>query len=331
MSKKSSKALVAVLVLALAGSIGIGLISNGFQNWNLEDWKNHFIPTPSTSDPTDTSSDISSDSSSEPIEELSYSITFSPATTTNIALDEANFKGISSEDAQIMNYGTIEKVYREAPDAIKFGTTTAKGVLSFTLPENLQVLSVVVEAKTYTNDATIMLANGTEQPLTNDFVEYEFDFEVLETATIEFTSKNTSNDRFYIRSISIIHSDTAIPEPEAPVYERVEAEIYEIQLPLYVNGNFAYGSLYINDLTLEGFMISGFSVSIDDEYGLSSFGDGSVIHLELATDDSAQTEFCLPLLIMPGDYGRYIISDVQVPNEPVSFTLVPVYEYILVE
>ena len=58
MSKKKNGAVVALSIVAFLGLAGVGVsfLSNGFQNWNLEDWKNHFI-IPSTSDPTDTSSD----------------------------------------------------------------------------------------------------------------------------------------------------------------------------------------------------------------------------------------------------------------------------------
>lgn len=305
-------------------------MTKGFQDWDFDDIS---IPFVSTTEPSDTSSeDVSSNSSlEEPIEELSYSITFSPATTTNVALDATTLKGVASEDAQVMNYGTIEKIYREAPDAIKFGTTSAMGVLAFTLPDNLQVLSISVEAKTYTNDATIMLVDGVEQVLTNDYVMYEFDCEVLETAIVELKSKNTTSDRFFVKTITIVHSAESIPEPDEPVYHRVEAEVYELHLPYYVNANFAYGSIYLHDYTLEGFMISGFHVSIDDTFGLSSYGNGSVIHLDLATDDSAMSEFCDSFDIMPGSYGRYLIHTEQVAGQPVAYDYEPIYEYVLVE
>ncbi len=35
--------------------------------------------------------------------------------------------------------------------------------------------------------------------------------------------------------------------------------------------------------------------------------------------------------VVQGDYGRYVISEDQDWDEPVAFTLEPIYEYVLVE
>jgi hypothetical protein len=67
MSNKIKGAITAIIISAVVLG-GVGFLSNGFQNWNLDDWKDHFIlPTPSTSeDPSDTSSEEPSDTSSDP-------------------------------------------------------------------------------------------------------------------------------------------------------------------------------------------------------------------------------------------------------------------------
>lgn len=324
--------LIGIITLGAVGSLSA--ITKGFRDWSFDDIS---FPHITITDPSDTPSDTSfedpSDTSSDEEEELFYSITFSPSTTNTQLLDADGIKAIGSSDAQLMTYISTEKLYREAPDSIKFGTSSARGVLSFELPERERILSVVIEARSYVGDNTTIKVNDVEQALTSSKEEYEFDYSALETATVNITSKNNTSNRFYVSAITIIHSGEEIAEPAQPVYHRVEAERYEIVLPRQ-EGSFQQRYeivTQLNGLVNEPLSeLFNIIYSFDDSVGIIDFsGEETAIVLCLLNANSdSQTE---DLLILPGEYGRYTISQIQAADEPVAFTLEPIYEYVLVE
>jgi hypothetical protein len=326
MSKKSSGGFIAIALISLVAIGAVGFLSNGFQNWNLDDWKDRFIlPIPSTSeDPSDTSSDTSSDEE----EELHYSLSFNVSTTNTVLLDGDGIKAIGSSDAQLMSYIATEKLYREAPDSIKFGTSSAKGVLSFELPNRERILSVIVEARSYAGDNTTLKINDMEQALTTSKADYEFDYSSLETATVYITSKNLTSSRFFVSSITIIHTGEEISEPAEPVYHRVEAEKYEVVFPETVNSFATYGNLYWSTMGRDDCHLFG-SIEFFDEDCLD--GDDFYLSFQIYCDGYLTTQATSLYEVAPGEYGRYVISEYQEWDEPVAFTLEPIYEYVLVE
>jgi archaellum component FlaF (FlaF/FlaG flagellin family) len=227
-----------------------------------------------------------------------------------------------------MSYITTEKLYREAPDSIKFGTSSARGVLSFELPERERILSVVIEARSYSGDNTTLKVNDVEQALTTSNAEYEFDYSALETATVNITSKNNTSNRFYVSAITIIHSGEEITEPAEPVYHRVEAQRYEIVFPVFVNTNFTYGCLYWGNLAIEDSSLIGTLQFVDED----CLNDGDFyLSLMIYCDGGSVSQGTLLYEVAQGEYGRYIISSIQEWDEPLALTFEPIYEYVLAE
>lgn len=324
--------LIGIITLGVVGSLSA--ITKGFTDWSFNDIN---FPHITITDPSDSSSDTASDTSSEDPydtssdeeEELFYSITFSPSTTNTQLLDADGIKAIGSSDAQLMSYITTEKLYREAPDSIKFGTSSARGILAFELPERERILSVIIEARSYSGDNTTLKVNDVEQALTTSKTEYEFDYSALETATVNITSKNASSNRFYVSAITVIHSGEEITEPAEPVYHRVEVERYELILPVAINSHQVFGSIHTADYSYDDASIIGLFVSLPATAELND--RESIISLVIYPDGVTMSENTEWLEIGPGEFGRYIVSDTQVADEPIAYTLEPIYEYVLVE
>lgn len=318
--KRTLTNLLLTFIIIILGLGAAGFMTSWFTDFSL------FNPTDTT---TDTSTDTSSSSSSDVEEELSYSLTFTVATTNTVSLDSDGIKAIGSVDAQLMSYTATENLYRQAPDSIKFGTGSSKGRLVFSLPDDLRILSVIVQAQAYGSDVATIKVNDMEHGLTSTSAAYTFDYAALETATVEITSKNTTSSRFYVSSITIIHSAEAIAGPSEPVYTRIEAERYEIQFPYLVNGNMTFGMIHSSVYLIDDSMIAGLFVALTDEDELNE--DSYVATIVVYVDDSAMTEPTLPLEIETGAYGRYVIGDTQVNGEPLSYTLLPLYDYVLAD
>ena len=125
----------------------------------------------------------------------------------------------------------------------------------------------------------------------------------------------------------LIQYYTSVPEGDS-VYTRVEAERYEIQFPKRVNSEFCVGGLYFGSEVYEDIFLSNFNIVLIDEdcivdelftVSIYVYTDGATALLPTAIFDIAQ-----------GDYGRYVISETQVADEPVAYTLETIYDYVLV-
>ena len=124
----------------------------------------------------------------------------------------------------------------------------------------------------------------------------------------------------------LIQYYTSFPEAD-PVYERVEAERYEIAFPFLTNDLQTVGGIFFGMNSCEDIYLIG-TLFFDDEdcivdelfrLSIYVYTDGVTALLPTAIFDIAQ-----------GDYGRYVISETQVVDEPIAYTLEPVYEYVLV-
>ena len=125
----------------------------------------------------------------------------------------------------------------------------------------------------------------------------------------------------------LIQYYTSISEADS-VYERVEAEKYEIVFPMIVNSYFKDGNLYCGvDVILDDVLLIG-AIQFFDEDFLDSCDFR--LDFQLYCDGFSTTEVTLMHEVAQGEYGRYVISDTQVADEPVAYTLEPIYEYVLV-
>jgi len=308
----------------------LGLGVAGF----LTNWYTDF----SFFDPADSDTSSSGDSTTSSVEELSYKITFSVAATNTVPLDGDGIKALASVDGQLMSITATESLYRFAPDSIKFGTASLRGHLIFTLPEHERILSVAIEAVSYGSDMPIMIVNGFERALTSSSAEYVFDHSAVETATIDITSKNSSSSRFYVSSITIVHTGMAIEEPSAPLYERIEAERYEVVIPMLGDTNKGYclyaGSFAFEDVSINS--ASGANVLINSVYSfdadltLSQYSGEGVIEMFIYLDVGMSTR-TNDLVIAAGEYGQYTIATSQTVDQDVVFAFAPIYEYVLVD
>ena len=127
--------------------------------------------------------------------------------------------------------------------------------------------------------------------------------------------------------LSFLPSD----EPTGDVYERVEAERYEIVFPDEVNGDLVYGGYQIGNFVVDDFFLQLCIFSFDDSIAIYSPEDSFAVYFYVYTDGSTMSGSTEAKYLEQGQYGRYVISETQVPYEPVSYTLEPLYDYVLVE
>lgn len=120
--------------------------------------------------------------------------------------------------------------------------------------------------------------------------------------------------------------DTSSDEAAEPVYHRVEAERYEICFPELINGESQYGGLSFGSEVYEDIELSNLNIVLTDE--VCTVNDVFILNFYVYIAGSGFTNTHEVEL---GDYGRYIISETQVEDEPVAFTLEPLYEYVLVD
>ena len=115
---------------------------------------------------------------------------------------------------------------------------------------------------------------------------------------------------------------------EGEAYKRVPAEKYEIVFPDTVNSFDTYGNLSWSINSIDDCHLS-VSIEFSDEDCLD--GDDFYLVFNVFCDGYLLQLFTLRHEVAQGEYGRYLISDTQVADEPVAFTLEPIYEYVLVE
>ena len=113
-----------------------------------------------------------------------------------------------------------------------------------------------------------------------------------------------------------------------PVYHRVEAERYEICFPEYINGEPAFGGLfwgdkYVDDcpFSYQTYILIDEDCTVDDLFLLEFY-----VYIHGYTIEGVTDSYDVEL----GEYGRYVISETQVSDEPVSLTIEPLYDYVLV-
>ena len=114
---------------------------------------------------------------------------------------------------------------------------------------------------------------------------------------------------------------------EGEVYRRVPAERYEIVFPKEVNSSNTLGNFYAGRMAREEFPLFG-SIELFDEDCLDE--DDFYLSFQVYCN-GPMTQATLFYEVAQGDYGRYVISETQVADEPVAFTFEPIYDYVLVD
>ena len=112
----------------------------------------------------------------------------------------------------------------------------------------------------------------------------------------------------------LIQYYTSLPEAD-PVYERVEAQRYEFVIPNLINEMPADYLLIVSTIG-ERTAYKGFNV----------FPLVDIISFRLSWNDE---DFTSSVTLVDDNFGRYVISETQVADEPVSFTIEPFYYYVL--
>jgi|LSQX01.2.fsa_nt_gb hypothetical protein len=118
-----------------------------------------------------------------------------------------------------------------------------------------------------------------------------------------------------------------VPEESESFYERVEVEKYEIVFPMLVNSFRTNGSLQWSTMAFDDSPMFG-AIQFSDEDCLD---DGYFYLVFKVYCDEYVSQPTLWHVVDRGEYGRYVISETQVEDEPVAYTLEPIYEYVLVD
>jgi hypothetical protein len=127
------------------------------------------------------------------------------------------------------------------------------------------------------------------------------------------------------RLVQYLTPTVASPE----VYERVEAERYEVEFPKTVNYWPTYGSFEASFADPSDTILAGVVYTLTDED--EPMSATSVCNFVVYCDGGLVTDTAASVDVLIGAYGRYVISSTQVVGEPTAYTLVPIYDYVLVE
>lgn len=157
-----------------------------------------------------------------PVEPTAFTLTFNGTGTsgsdanTQIA---ATVEAVFTADCQkyVASVENTTKVYAGRPiegdnSSLKFGTTSAKGTLSFTLENPSEMDSIIVNATQYGNNASEVTVNGTAFAL-NAGNKVPQDCKITPEGTVStITIEQSTSERMYLRSV-ILYPKAGTPEP----------------------------------------------------------------------------------------------------------------------
>lgn len=151
-----------------------------------------------------------------------YTLTFNGTGTSSDASSEYTKDGnIFTDDckAYVTSVDTISKVYAariiaENTSSLKFGTSSVKGYLEFTLATPVEVDSIIVNATQYGNNAAEVTVNGVKFDLTAGNKKPQ-DCKLVPNGIVsKITIAQTGSERIYLRYVTIYAKTT--PTPPTP-------------------------------------------------------------------------------------------------------------------
>lgn len=151
-----------------------------------------------------------------------YTLTFNGTGTSSDASSEYTKDGnIFTDDckAYVATVDTISKVFAarviaENNSSLKFGTTSIKGYLEFTLATPVEVDSIIVNATQYGNNAAEVTVNGVKSDLTAGNKKPQ-DCKIVPNGIVsKITIAQTGSERIYLRYVTIYAKTT--PTPPTP-------------------------------------------------------------------------------------------------------------------
>lgn len=151
-----------------------------------------------------------------------YTLTFNGTGTSSDASSEYTKDGnIFTDDckAYVASVDTISKVYAariiaENTSSLKFGTSSVKGYLEFTLATPVEVDSIIVNATQYGNNAAEVTVNGVKFDLTAGNKKPQ-DCKLVPNGIVsKITIAQTGSERIYLRYVTIYAKTT--PTPPTP-------------------------------------------------------------------------------------------------------------------
>ena len=136
-----------------------------------------------------------------------YDIDFNCSTSTTTFTAATWGTATSGSDADDLTVEAISKVYPDA-NAIKFGTASAVGSITLTVPDSIAIERVVLRAKSYggKDTPTISVNSGTAQTPTEDWSYLVFDL-TTPSDVVTIAGTTASNGRFYIDDIYFAGED----------------------------------------------------------------------------------------------------------------------------
>ena len=131
-----------------------------------------------------------------------------------------------ASQAHVSEVTEATRIYAGRPidgdnSSVKFGTTSAQGVLTFKLAEPIDAESIVVNATQYGNNESKISVNGTEFTLNAGNKKPQDCVLKPKAAVSEITIAQSSSERLYLRYIQINPKSGDTP-PEPPVGEKKE-------------------------------------------------------------------------------------------------------------
>ena len=163
----------------------------------------------------------------EVLPEGAYKLTFNGTGTgsDNSVVMDASVAAVFTEDCQakVASVDSLANVYAgrviaEDPSSLKFGTSSKKGALVFTLAEPVEVDSIIVNATQYGNNAAEVTVNGIKIDLTQGN-KVPKDYKLIPNGTIsEISIIQTGSERIYLRYVTVYAKTSPTPPtPPTPV------------------------------------------------------------------------------------------------------------------
>lgn len=244
-----------------------------------------------------------------------YTLTFKGTGTSSDASAEFKKDGdIFTDDckAYVASVDTISKVYAarvidENNSSLKFGTSSVKGYLEFTLATPVAVDSIIVNATQYGNNAAEVTVNGVKFDLTAGNKKPQ-DCKLTPEGTVsKITIAQTGTERIYLRYIEVYAKATPVVPAKyyitgdsalvvdagleaAKAWDPMAIKSEKDTLVLNLKADQAYKLKLVEDGSWTGGKVYGYDALTVKADGLSADADGNIV-FKLNTASAVQVVY----------------------------------------
>ena len=144
-----------------------------------------------------------------------------------------------------IEFSNLTNCYASANKTMKFGTSSKKASFTVGLKDGeingvaSNITKITVNAKTYNTDSTTILIAGEEKVLTNEYADYDVEFEGYNTITVDIEASGASYQRFRIAYINIYYENTPSTQEKVERLQTTSSLSYKYHTDDSINFTFS--------------------------------------------------------------------------------------------